>query len=115
MLFHGVAKLSHGVSRIAARLTSHGVPGFVAFGVYVGEVVAPLLIIAGIGTRPAALIVAFNMVVAIALSSPADIGRLSPTGGWAVELPMLYLLGAVAIALLGAGRFAVSRGKGRWD
>lgn len=115
MLFHGVAKLSHGVSRIGGRLTTHGVPAFVAYGVYIGEVVAPLLIIAGIGTRPAALVLAFNMLVAVWLSSAADVARLSPTGGWAIELQMLYLLSAIAIALLGSGRFAISRGKGRWD
>jgi putative oxidoreductase len=115
MLFHGVAKLSHGIERIAGRVTAKGLPGFVAFGVYVGEVVAPLLVIAGIGTRPAAVVIAFNMIVAVWLSSLADVWRLSPTGGWAIELQMLYLLGAVAIALIGAGRFSVSRGRGRWD
>lgn len=115
MLFHGVSKLSHGVARIGDNLARHGLPRFVSLGVYVGEVIAPLLLIAGIGTRPAAAIVAFNMVVAIALSHPADVFKLGTGGAWAVELPMLYMLGAIAIALLGAGKFSVSRGKGRWD
>jgi putative oxidoreductase len=115
MLFHGVSKLTHGVDRIGAQLAQHGVPRFVSFGVYVGEVIAPLALIAGVGSRAAGLVIVVNMVVAMLLSRPEDIVHLSRTGGSAVELQMLYLLGGATIALLGAGRYSVSRGRGRWD
>jgi putative oxidoreductase len=55
------------------------------------------------------------MVVAVMLAHSHDIGALGPGGGWKIELPALYFLGAVAVALLGAGRYSVSRGRGRWD
>jgi hypothetical protein len=42
-----------------------------------------------------------------------DIDR--QTGALRGELQLLYLLCGVAIALLGSGRFALSRGRGRWD
>lgn len=115
MLFHGLAKLSRGLGNIPTRLATHGLPRWIAFGVYIGELIAPLMIVAGIGTRPAAAVVAFNMVVAVWLVHVGDLGRLSASGGSAVELQMLYLLGALAIVALGSGRIAVSRGKGRWD
>ncbi|MBE1851196.1 DoxX family protein, partial [Escherichia coli] len=54
MLFHGVAKIEHGVNWIVSILQAVGLPGFIAYGVYIGEVVAPVLIILGIFTRPAA-------------------------------------------------------------
>lgn len=115
MLFHGVAKLQHGVGGVATMLARKGLPGFIAYGALVGEVVAPLLVIAGLFTRPAAAVIAFNMLVATWLVHLGDAGRLATTGGWRLELQALYLLGAVAIALLGAGRLSARRGRGRWD
>ena len=38
-----------------------------------------------------------------------DLCAINPqTGGWAVELPMLYLLSSLALVFTGGGRFAVS-------
>lgn len=115
MLFHGVAKLMHGVSGISGLLQSKGLPGFLAYGVYVGEVVAPLLLIVGLYTRPAAWVVALNMVVAVLLVHPGDLLRLGENGEWALELHAFYFFCAVAIALLGPGRLSWSKGRGKWD
>jgi putative oxidoreductase len=116
MLLHGIGKARHGVAGIAATLRAHHVPGVVAYGSYAGELLAPALIVLGLGTRPAAAVLAVNMVVAVWLRHTADLTSLSPTtGGLRAELPLLYLLGAVTVCLLGAGRYALSRGRGRWD
>ncbi len=64
MLFHGLHKLFDGVDGISAMLVAKGLPGFIAYGVLVGEVVAPILLILGVLTRPAALVLAFTMAVA---------------------------------------------------
>jgi putative oxidoreductase len=114
MLFHGVAKLRHGVGGIATTLARHGLPSGLAFGVLVGEVAAPILLLLGVGTRPAALVLVVNMLFAIGLVHAGDVGRLSTVGAWKIELQMLYLLGALAIALLGPGRWSLSRGRGSW-
>lgn len=116
LLPHGIAKIAGGVEGIAGMLTEKGLPGFMAYGAYVGEVLAPLLVIAGFLTRPAAGVIAFNMVLAIWLAHAADIFSLHPqTGGWAIELAAFYLFGALALVFTGAGRFSASRGRGRWD
>ncbi|MGH7639262.1 MAG: DoxX family protein [Gemmatimonadaceae bacterium] len=115
LLFHGIAKLKGGIGWMAGPLGGVGLPAFVGYGVYVGEVVAPLLLIAGKWTRLAGLVVAFNMLVAILLARRADIASLNQGGGWAIELEMLFLLGGVAIFLFGSGKYAVSKGSGRWD
>lgn len=115
MLFHGVAKLGHGIPGIVANVERHGLPKLFAYGVYLGEVVAPILLLIGLFTRPSAMVVTINMVVAIWLSHAADVFTLGKAGQWGIELQMLYLLGAVAIMFLGAGRLSASRGKGRWD
>ena len=40
VLFHGIAKIQGGVEGIAHDLIALGLPGFIAYGVYVGEVLA---------------------------------------------------------------------------
>jgi len=40
MLFHGVSKLMGGVSGISGMLSGAGVPGFLGYAVYLGEVVS---------------------------------------------------------------------------
>jgi putative oxidoreductase len=115
MLLHGVHKLGHGISGIVASVGQHGMPAAVAYGVYVGEVIAPVLVLIGLFTRPAALVIAFNMLVAVSLVHSAQVFSLGKGGEWGIELQALYGLSAIAIALLGPGRYSVSRGKQRWD
>lgn len=116
MLFHGVHKLLHGVEGIAQRVSEHHLPGFVTYGVYVGELIAPLLLIAGLGTRVAAVAVAINMLVAVWFSHANDLFRLNPrTGGYQLEVQAFYFFGALALVAMGSGRYALSRGRGRLD
>src|ERR1043166_4303042 len=116
LTFHGVSKLKHGVAWMAGPLAAHHLPVFIAYGVYVAEVVAPLLLIIGLFTRPAALVIAFEMVMALFLVVDGKAFLLDrQTGALASELQFLYMFGALAIACLGSGRYAVAKGKGRWD
>lgn len=115
ILLHGLSKLSTGVGGIAGMLSSHGIPGFVAYFVYVGEILAPLLIILGIASRLGGLIIAINMVVAIMLAHAGQLGGMTANGGWALELQGMYLFSALAIAFMGAGRFALAGANGRWN
>lgn len=115
LLFHGYAKITHGVSGIEDLVVARGFPAFSAWGVYVGEVVAPILIILGVYTRVAGLIVAFTLVVAIVLVHPTHLFQLSASGGWKLELQALYLFGGLALALLGAGSYSLARRNGRWN
>lgn len=112
MLFHGVAKLRHGLAPIESMLAAAGLPPWIAYGVIVGEVIAPILILAGVLVRPAALVIAVNMVVAVALAHPSQLFTIGRTGGYGLELQAFYLFGALAIAMLvdgGSGRRAGGR------
>ncbi|ART47495.1 DoxX family protein [Acidovorax carolinensis] len=107
MLLHGIAKLSAGADGIVGMVASYGLPGVLGYLVYVGEVLAPLLLIVGLWTRPAALVVVINMIVAILLAHMGQLGQLGKSGGWALELQGFFLFTAVAVALLGGGRFGL--------
>jgi putative oxidoreductase len=113
MLFHGVAKLDGGMQSVTALVKDAGLPGFVAWGVLVGELVAPLMLILGLYARAAGVVLAFNMLVAILLAHAGDILKLGEYGEWAIELQMLYLLGGLSIALLGSGSITVANRQGK--
>ena len=108
ILFHGVAKIQGGIDGIAQGLTALGLPGFIAYGVYLGEIVGPLLLIVGWFSRLGAGLIAINMVFAIAIAHRADVFKISEHGGWAIELQAIYLMAAIALVLMGPGRFAIN-------
>ena len=107
MLFHGVAKIQHGTSWIAESLQAQDIPGFVAYGVYIGEIITPLLIILGLFTRPAAFIYAVNLLVAVLMVGTGKFFTLTDVGAWSLENEMLYFMGGIIIMLLGSGRYSV--------
>jgi putative oxidoreductase len=115
ILLHGVAKLRFGLGDAAESVARHGLPHFIAYLVLVGEVVAPIAIIAGFWTRPWALVLAANMAAALVLGHAHELFRVEPHGGLFLEVQWLYLLGAVAVALLGAGRYSAGGAQGRWN
>jgi putative oxidoreductase len=107
ILFHGIAKLTGGVDPIAQLVSANGMPSFVAYGAYIGEVVAPVLLIIGWYSRVGSLLIAINMMFAVYLAHRADLFKLAQTGGYALELQALYLIVAIALALMGPGRYSV--------
>ena len=115
MLFHGIHKLKSGLGFIEKSLVDAGLPAFLSYGVLVGEILAPLLVVLGILSRPAALLEAFVMVMAVYLVHAGELFSLTQHGGHALELQFLYLFGSLAIVFLGSGRYSVSRGRGLWD
>jgi putative oxidoreductase len=109
ILLHGIAKLSSGVSGIEDMLRSHGLPALLAYGVFVGELLAPLLVILGLYARVGALFITFNMIVAIALAHGSQLADMNKSGGWALELQGMFLFTAITVALIGPGKFSIDR------
>jgi putative oxidoreductase len=78
-------------------------------------------VILGVLTRPAALIVVFNMLIAIYLAHSHQLFQLTKTGGWFLdggwflELQGFFLFGALCVALLGAGKFSLAGTRGRFN
>src|ERR1035437_7007507 len=94
ILFHGVSKAMHptgAIAYVSGQLTGANLPTFIAYGVFVGEVLAPIMIVLGIYSRIGGLIVVINMIFALALVHGAQLFSLAKTGGWALELQGFYL------------------------
>ncbi len=108
MLFHGVAKIIHpdSLNFISGMLTANHLPAILVYGVYIGEVVAPLMVIVGYRSRIGGLLIAVNMLFALFLAHSGDLFSLTQHGGSAVELQLFYLLTAAAVVFLGSGRLA---------
>ena len=107
ILLHGIAKLRFGLGDVATSLARAGLPAPIGYLVYVGEVAAPLLVIVGYWTRAAALVMAANMAVALVLGHWGHIFQVEGHGGLLLEVQFMFLFCALAVALLGAGRFSL--------
>lgn len=108
MLFHGVAKILHpgSLDFISGMLSANSLPAFLAYAVYIGEVVAPLMVIVGYKARHGGLLIVVNMLFALGLAHSGDLFSLTQHGGLAVELQFFYLFTAVAVMFLGSGKYA---------
>ncbi len=115
ILMHGVHKLLDGIAPIKQAMTSHGLPELLAYGVYLGEIVGPLLVIAGLFARIGGLLIAADMIVAIVLMHAGMVLSIGPMGGYALELEACYLMGSLAIVLMGAGSLSLGGKDGRWN
>ncbi|WP_108445400.1 DoxX family protein [Halomonas denitrificans] len=108
MLFHGVAKLLNpgSLDWIGGMLQGYGLPSFLAYGVLIGEVLAPIMAILGWQSRLAGLLMAGNMLVAFLLVHTGEVFMLNDNGGWQLELQGMFFLSALALVFLGSGRMA---------
>jgi putative oxidoreductase len=108
MLFHGFHKVVNGISGVRYLVSNAGLPEFIAYGVFIGELVFPVLIILGLYARVASLGLAFTMLMAILLAHGSSLFELGKHGAPTFELPFLYMIASIAIFLLGSGRYAVN-------
>lgn len=96
--------MSSNYAFIKGLLEGVGIPSFLAYGVFIGEIIALVLIIIGYRARLASLTLAFSLLNAILLAHSSDIFSLNQFGGWGIELQALYLFGATTIFLTGPGK-----------
>jgi putative oxidoreductase len=109
VLLHGIAKLKGGIGFLAPMVTGLGLPAWFSYGVYLGEVLGPIMVILGLFTRIGAFFIFVNMLFAIFLVHMPELMTLGKQGGWALELQGMFLFTALAIMLMSPGRYAVTR------
>ncbi len=113
VLFHGFHRLLTGLDPVRDLLASHHLPEALAYAVYFGEIVGPVLIILGLFTRVGALLIALEVLALVLLSGAGQVLVIAPDGGYALEIESLYFASALAIMLVGGGRLTL--GRGHWN
>jgi putative oxidoreductase len=102
---HGYPKLAHSATGVQGFFVQHGLPGYFVYVAGVLEVFGGILLVLGLFTRGAALLLAIEMGVAI--------WKVHSTGGiYAVhdyEFPLAVLAGSFALATVGAGSLSLDQ------
>ena len=115
LILHGSHSAIYGIQHIKDMVRNAGLPEFISYGNLIGEVVAPLFLIAGFKARIAALVVAFNMLMSVLIAHRDIMFARNDFGGWMMELNVFYLMTAVAVFFAGSGKYSLSGGHGKWD
>jgi putative oxidoreductase len=114
MAAHGLQKLQVGPANFGTALGQMGVPLPTLMGYVVTfvELVGGVLLIVGLLSRLAALLLTIDLVVAISLVK-VHVGFLSPLqGGASAEFDLALIAGFLAILLAGPGRLSVDHARG---
>jgi putative oxidoreductase len=114
MAAHGLQKVQAGPANFGAFLGQMGVPlpTLMGYVVTLVEVVGGVLLIVGLLSRLAALLLTIDLVVAILLVK-VNVGFLSPPqGGAGAELELALIAGFLVILLAGPGRLSVDHALG---
>lgn len=114
MLVYGITKLIFGIDFITSLLNQYGLPSFIGYGVFIGEILAPILIIIGYRTKLVGLVFAINCFVAIVMVQLPNLLKLNESGGWAIGLIFIYMMFGITLFFTGAGKYALSI-KNKWD
>ena len=115
ILFHGISKITGGIDYVIRLLEGVSAPHELGYLVYVGEVIAPLLVLFGILTRPAALVIAVNIVVAVLLAHSSLLFNPPSPGDRTLELEQAYFILAIVVAIQGAGKYSIGGTASRWN
>jgi putative oxidoreductase len=110
ILLHGIHKLTGGIDWLDGMLADARLPAFFKYGVYVGEVLAPAAVIAGFYSRVGAWLIAVNMLFALGLAHTGELFAIDPqSGALAIEKQYMFFFSAIALALIGPGRYAFNQ------
>ncbi len=114
MLLHGINKIIHGIEYIKGLVSGHGLPIFISYGIYIGEVIAPILILIGFRTRLASLALVITCICIILFGHAQEVFSLNAHGGLAIELVAIYLFTSLGLFFTGGGKMSLST-KNQWD
>jgi putative oxidoreductase len=100
---HGYAKFTEGIENTSDWFDSMGIPGILAYGVALLEIMGGLALMAGLATRLLAAFYVIVMLVAI-VKVKLVIGFL---GGY--ELDLVFLSISLALFISGGGLYSIDR------
>lgn len=106
MLFHGVDKIGN-LSAVIGIIGKRGLPEFLAYSIYISEIIAPLMLLIGFRIKIAALIMSSTIFVASLLVFANKFFTLGEHGAYALEVQAFYMAVGIAIFFLGNDRYCL--------
>ena len=107
-LIHGYVKFQGGIENTVGWFASIGLPGVLAYGVAVVELVGGILLIIGLGSRIVSALYVLLMAGAI-FTAKLPAGFLGNGTGAGYELDLAFLAMALVIAINGSKLYAVDQ------
>ncbi|MDL0088581.1 DoxX family protein [Campylobacter gastrosuis] len=107
LIMHGIAKIFNGVGFVKGLLVKQGLSEFIAYFAYLGEVVAPILLILGAFVRVASVFVLGTCGAILFLFYAPNLFDLTQHGGFKAEIVYLYLAMALCLVFSGSGKYAL--------
>jgi putative oxidoreductase len=104
---HGLVKFQGGIENIVGWFDSIGLPGFLAYGVALVEMIGGAALVLGLGSRIVSALLALLMIGAIVKVKLA--GGFLGDGQAGYELDLALLAIAVVIAINGSKMFALDQ------
>jgi putative oxidoreductase len=115
MVAHGWQKLTQfGPANFGQSLAERGVPlpVFMGYVVTCAELIGGILLIVGLLSRLAALVLTIDLIVALLLVK-VDVGLIAPQGsGAGAELDLALIAGFLVVLLAGPGRLSLDHALG---
>jgi len=105
---HGLVKFQGGIGNIVGWFESIGLPGFMAYGVALVELIGGIALIIGLGTRLVSALLALLMVGAT-LKVKLSVGLLGNGQMAGYELDLAFLAMAVYLVINGSKALSVSQ------
>jgi putative oxidoreductase len=107
-LIHGIVKFQGGIENIVGWFESIGLPGFMAYGVALVEMIGGIVLIIGLATRLVSALFALLMIGAT-LKVKLAVGLLGNGQMAGYELDLTFLAIAVYLLINGSKLFSVSQ------
>jgi putative oxidoreductase len=107
-LIHGIVKFQGGIENIVGWFESIGLPGFMAYGVALVEIIGGVALIIGLAPRLVSALFALLMIGAT-LKVKLSVGLLGNGQMAGYELDLAFLAIAVYLAVNGSRLLSVSR------
>ncbi|MEH7386063.1 DoxX family protein [Bacillus sp. JJ1521] len=105
---HGLVKFQGGIENIVGWFESINIPGFMAYGVALFEIIGGIALIIGFATRLVSVLSALLMVGAIIMAK-LPVGLLGNGQMAGYELDLAFLVIAVYLIINGSKAFSVSQ------
>src|SRR3982074_1446079 len=100
ILLHGISKIRGGIGFLTPMVQGIGLPPWVSYGVYLGEVLGPIMVVLGLFARTGAFLIFANMIFAPIRGLRTQLFTLGKEGGWALELQAMFMFTALALVLM---------------